>query len=108
MREYNDKNRERVRLKVTLRKWGLTEGQYQGLFDAQDHKCALCGAERREWRALAIDHDHATGLIRGLLCQDCNLGMGQFADDPDLMQKAVDYLRAGGVVHDPSLRAPSD
>lgn len=105
-REYNQrKGKEYVARKVTLGKWKITEEQYQAMFEAQNDKCAICGAEAR-MKKLCIDHDHKTGLIRGLLCQDCNLGMGQFADDPDIMQKAVQYLRIGGVVHNPELRMP--
>ena len=106
MRKWAAKNRDVQRIKVTLRTWGLTEAQYRALFDAQDHKCAVCGAEARTGKVLAIDHCHDSGRIRGLLCQDCNLGMGQFADDPNLLEAAVRYLRAGGVVHDEALRIP--
>lgn len=105
-REYFAANKIKVRRKVTLRNWGLTDAQYDALFDAQNHKCAICGAQARDGRALAIDHCHDSGRIRGLLCQDCNLGMGQFADDPELLEAAVRYLRAGGVVHDEALRIP--
>jgi hypothetical protein len=108
MRGWSDRNRDKVRLSVTLRKWGLTEDQYFGLFEVQQHRCAICGAERRSLRVLAVDHCHDTGRIRGLLCQDCNLGMGQFEDDPALLEAAARYLRAGGVVHDESLRIAAD
>lgn len=107
-REYTARNAEKIRLKVTLRTWGLTEEQYVALFEAQGHKCAICGAERRELRNLAIDHCHKTGLIRGLLCPDCNMGMGQFGDDPALLESAATYLRNGGVVHDEALRVPEN
>ena len=108
MRHYRARNAERIRLRVTLKSWGLTQEQYENLFELQEHRCAICGAERRSERALAIDHCHDTGRIRGLLCQDCNLGMGQFADDPELLEAAARYLRAGGVIHDESLRVPPD
>jgi hypothetical protein len=106
MREWSAKNRDLQRMKVTLRNWGLTQVQYLAMFEAQDHKCAICGAQARAMRALAIDHCHDTGRIRGLLCQDCNMGMGQFADSPDLLEAAARYLRDGGVVHDENLRIP--
>jgi hypothetical protein len=108
MREWSSRNRDKVRLKATLRSWGLTEEQYFGLFERQDHRCAVCRTPQRPDRALAIDHCHETGRIRGLCCQDCNLGMGQFADDPDLLEAAARYLRAGGVVHDEELRVTVD
>jgi hypothetical protein len=61
------------------------------LLSAQDGRCAICGAERGT-RRLAIDHDHTTGFIRGLLCVRCNTGLGSFRDDPELLRKAIEYL----------------
>jgi Recombination endonuclease VII len=55
---------------------------------AQDYKCAICGEEKR----LVVDHDHATGDIRALLCDDCNKGLGSFKDNPDNLLKAAYYL----------------
>lgn len=100
--------RARHNRKVMLAKWGITDEQYQHLFDAQGHRCAICGAERRDHRNLAIDHDHVTGAFRGLLCQDCNLGIGQLADDPDRLEAAARYLRAGGPLAGSGLRVPLD
>lgn len=96
MRSYNKKNAESIRLKVTLRKWGFTEEQYLSLFEIQNHRCAICGSERRDYRTLAVDHDHKTGAVRGLLCQDCNMALGQFKDDPEILDAAAAYLRSGG------------
>lgn len=62
---------------------------------AQDGRCAICGAtdaRRRKSDRLNVDHDHATGAFRGLLCDPCNNGLGRFDDDPDRLRKAADYL----------------
>lgn len=54
-------------------------------------ECVICGEESTR---LAVDHDHKTGQFRGLLCSECNLGLGKFKDDPVLLQHARIYLLA--------------
>jgi hypothetical protein len=56
--------------------------------------CNICDTRdsRGRWGGLHIDHDHATGVVRGVLCNDCNLGLGRFRDEPALLRKAADYL----------------
>ena len=53
--------------------------------------CAICGAARGK-RNHALDHDHATGRLRGILCGPCNAGIGMFRDNIDLLRKAIEYL----------------
>jgi hypothetical protein len=61
---------------------------------AQDGYCAICGRHQSEFqRGLCIDHDHATGKIRGLLCFSCNGGLGQFADSIERLEVAIAYLK---------------
>ncbi len=79
------------------RDFGITLAQYQAIFVAQGGACASCKMpeeDRRDGNAkwLAVDHDHKTGAIRGLLCTACNTGIGQFVDDPALLRAAADYL----------------
>jgi hypothetical protein len=82
--------------RMYLRKWRLrekydmTEGEYDALVERQDGRCAIC-AERPDDR-LHVDHDHDTGAVRGLLCLNCNIGLGYYADDPDRMASAAFYL----------------
>jgi hypothetical protein len=76
----------------TLRRvFGLSLEEYDGLLKSQEGGCAICG--RTTEIALAVDHDHATGSVRGLLCRECNLGLGNFMDDPALLDAASSYLR---------------
>ncbi len=62
------------------------------LLDAAGNKCAICGAAPSS-RKLHIDHCHTTGLLRGVLCHNCNIGLGNFRDSPDLLVAAVAYLK---------------
>ena len=55
-------------------------------------RCAICGAPPTAQKRLSLDHDHATGLDRGMLCQPCNIGLGQFRDDQHRLLAAVAYL----------------
>lgn len=75
------------------RLYGLSREDYAELVADQNGVCAVCGRGSED-RALAVDHDHASGGIRGLLCAPCNTGLGVFRDDPDLLRKAIAYLGA--------------
>ncbi len=69
----------------------LPGGLYERLLAAQNGGCAICGKEANGNR-LSVDHDHGTGRVRGLLCQQCNTGLGGFRDDPALLERAIAYL----------------
>lgn len=56
--------------------------------------CEICGSACTSGRALALDHEHTTGQFRGWLCIKCNMGLGCFRDDPELLVKAKAYLNA--------------
>jgi len=81
------------------RRQGCTPEQYQALLDKQNGRCAICGAPdgHRSCRGkkcrLAIDHDHRTGAIRGLLCNSCNRGLGRFKDSIAILESALRYLK---------------
>jgi hypothetical protein len=80
-------------LEYTLRQYGLTTADYDRMLAAQDGRCAVCRSPaplgRGRWH---IDHDHVTGQIRGLLCNNCNMGIGYFGDDPEVVAAAASYL----------------
>ena len=80
------------------RKFDLSLVEYGKILVSQDGKCAICGSEDGGTRngkpkALAVDHDHKTRKIRGLLCESCNQGLGKLKDDIEILLKAVEYLR---------------
>lgn len=74
-----------------VRKYSLTLEGYETLFTKQDGRCAICG--RTQKRAFDVDHDHKTGIVRGLLCTNCNRMVGHAHDDPERLEKAARYLR---------------
>ena len=73
------------------RKYGITVADYEAIREAQQGRCALCGAMPTE--SMHVDHCHKTGRVRGLLCGHCNKGLGLFRDDPELLRRAIAYLR---------------
>lgn len=95
-------NPDRARLKqlkTHLRNaYGITIEEYDKLVEAQEGLCAICGLpETVKNGRLAVDHDHKTGQIRGLLCFGCNTGIGKLQDDPALLRRAVQYLEESSV-----------
>ena len=102
-REYYRKHRAQhglsYRESELKRRFGITLHEYGQLMVKQGGKCAICGTDEGgtrlgEVKALAVDHDHKTGRVRGLLCESCNQGIGKLKDDVEILQKAIDYLKA--------------
>jgi len=73
-------------------KFNISIEEYNQLLDLQNYKCAICQDECPTGRQLAVDHNHRTGKVRGLLCMECNIGLGKFKDSDDLLIKAISYL----------------
>lgn len=95
-REYVERNKDRISRQITLRRWGITEEQYAVLENHAGGICGVCKKPPRERKSLCLDHNHLTGKVYGLVCQDCNLGMGQLWDDSNLMRAAADWKEIGG------------
>ena len=103
----NKHGRIKVRKMEVARNHGLTFEQYEELFEIQDYHCKICGKEETrkgvsgDTAPLCVDHCHLCrdnghlGLlnVRGLLCHECNKGLGGFQDDITLLQKAIEYLK---------------
>lgn len=69
--------------------YGITEADFEAMRSRADFRCEICGQKQE---SLCIDHDHTTGVVRGLLCRPCNLGLGDFRDDVVRLQAAIEYL----------------
>lgn len=82
--------------------YGLSIDDFRNMLDAQDNRCAICKQESDNW---SIDHDHSCcpggpkakacgNCIRGILCNNCNNGLGRFKDNTNYLKSAVDYLES--------------
>ena len=72
--------------------YGLLPGGHEQLMAIQGGKCAICQIATGASRRLSVDHDHATGRVRGLLCRPCNTLLGHLRDDTKAIQRAYFYL----------------
>lgn len=75
------------------RRYGITREIYWALFDFQGGHCFICQRATGKSRRLTVDHNHANGEVRGLLCRPCNNLLGLFRDDPEAFLRAVEYLK---------------
>lgn len=82
-----------------LKKYGITAEEYNKMFKKQKGRCKICGIHPTEMtdtkEFLSVDHCHTTGEVRGLLCDSCNLGLGKFYDNIELLENAITYLSSG-------------
>lgn len=79
--------------------YGLTREAFEAMYRQQHGRCAICGTKvphkvgrGQGRRTLVVDHDHETGAVRGLLCPNCNTGLGMFKDSPENLRMAAEYL----------------
>lgn len=90
----NPKKKKAARLRL---QYGMTLDQFAALMEAQGFGCAICGySDTRDKKMFpAIDHCHRTNVVRGILCMNCNMGIGKFKDDPKRLRRAAKYLSRG-------------
>ena len=92
-KQWREENRERAKFitwrSALKRQYGLTHEEYLRQVGRQDSRCALCKLQKK----LVIDHNHKTEQFRALLCRKCNAGLGQFDDNPAMLERAARYLR---------------
>jgi len=98
MRGWTRRNKSRIRGYHLKYQYGITHEEYDRLVAAQHGVCAICGqppsGRTIKDRRLAVDHDHLTGMVRGILCRPCNLIIG-FIDDDEWLERARAYLQMG-------------
>lgn len=88
------KRKARAHAQAIERKYGYTIEQYDALYKAQGGVCYICGKATGKKRRLAVDHDHKTGKVRGLLCKVCNrFIIGYARDSIEMLERAVNYLK---------------
>jgi predicted HicB family RNase H-like nuclease len=93
-KKYNDLNKDEFRNYHLIKNYNITLEEYNELFIKQNGCCAICGRHQSELKqTLHVDHDHNTGLIRGLLCTKCNIGLGYVNDDINILLKMISYLQ---------------
>ena len=73
--------------------YGVDSSWYNAKLESQDGCCAICGTDDNGKRRFAVDHDHSTGKVRGLLCDTCNRALGMFGDSVKILQNAAEYLK---------------
>lgn len=85
-------------------RYGVARAVIQLLWDFQDHKCRVCGTPQELFgkHSVCVDHDHATGKVRGLLCTKCNVALGAARDSPQILVGLIQYLVATDAVPAPS------
>ena len=94
-RAYKAANPEKTKIsrrRCGIRTYGITPEQHATLLAEQNGLCAICRRLPKEGRELAIDHCHRSTQVRGLLCSNCNNGLGRFKDNPELLYEAAAYL----------------
>lgn len=100
-KEYRLRCKDKIRLsrrEHALRCYNLTVEQYNLLLEKQGYVCAICGTDKpggnRHSKHFHVDHDHVTGAVRGLLCCNCNRGLGILGDNADNIKRVLVYLES--------------
>lgn len=95
------KNSEEMSIRKIIRKYKTTLEHYKYLLERSENKCEICGEKetRKTGKSprttrLSLDHCHILNKVRGLLCHTCNVGIGNFKDNINIMKKAINYLES--------------
>ncbi len=96
-RAWHLRNRESVstrhRRALLWDRYRITPERYDAILKAQGGVCAICKSVTRSKKKMHVDHDHATGQVRGILCTRCNFAIAYLKDEPRLIEAALEYVR---------------
>lgn len=91
--EASDRYKKRSRERAKERRYGITQEEFDVMLVNQNNKCKLCNNTFKSSKDTHIDHCHNSSIVRGLLCNGCNMALGQFKDNVDIMENAIKYLQ---------------
>jgi RNA polymerase subunit RPABC4/transcription elongation factor Spt4 len=103
-RRRREKHGDRLRVEDVVRRYGITVEEHNRLMAESRGLCAICGQpETRTYRGrvkvLAVDHNHVTGKVRGLLCHNCNTMIAMSREQCGVLIRATEYLNSGGAAY---------
>lgn len=106
-RKWAENNQERAAYSARNKRlkhcYSIDITTYETMLKAQDYSCAICGTKDNKisgrTQNFSVDHNHTTGAVRGLLCNQCNRALGMFNDSIDILEKAAKYLTTGKDTH---------
>lgn len=91
---------KKCRKNESLKQYDMTLSDYDKMLEKQGGRCKICSTDTPRGQSTAgrfyVDHNHETGEVRGLLCNDCNTGIGLLKDSPLILSKAIEYLMTNG------------
>jgi len=94
---HRDQYLQKHRFYHKKRTYGLSAGEFEQLYTAQNGQCAICGAVfpplSERMKRIAVDHNHATGAVRALLCIQCNTAVGMVMENVEIAERLVEYLK---------------
>ena len=95
LKQWGKDNPEKKREQKYKHRYGISLEEYDLMLRKQDGVCAICKCRCSSKKMLSVDHDHASGLVRGLLCHNCNAAIGHLKDSVEMLESAIAYLNRG-------------